>query len=523
MGEQGRLLELERRPESEDEAIPAVPLGELKLRRPERRQIVFGEIDVERLVAEDHPVRAIWELSGRLDLSGFALGLRSRLGAAGRRPWDPRLLTAIWIWAYSQAISSAREIERQSKWRPELRWLCGLEVVNHHSLSDFRVENAAALEEIFTQVLAALSAEGLVELEQVAVDGTRLRSQGSTSSERRRGTIERHLSAAREAVEKLSRAADEDSQEHSARRQAARKRAAAEKLARLKEALDEVVRLEARRAEQHDEREARVSETEPEARRQRESNGGYGLGYNAQFATDAKEKIVVGVELTATASDGPQLQPALADVERRLGRKPRQALADEGYNSRANIEALAAAGIEFATPAPELAKGKHSAARAAGIAPGYEAQFFIWDEGTGTFRCPAGKRLEYRRMSQKRGRKYRQYQAKRSDCMECEQRQRCCPKSYERGRTVSCAEEDELMARHREWMQSERAKAAYRRRAETAEFPNAWLKERFGVRKFRVRGLLKARMELLWAMLAYNVAQWVRLVWRGGQTAAAAA
>ena len=58
-----------------------------------------------------------------------------------------------------------------------------------------------------------------------------------------------------------------------------------------------------------------------------------------------------------------------------------------------------------------------------------------------------------------------------------------------------------------------RAKEAYRRRSEVAEFPNAWLKERFGVRKFRVRGLRKARSELLWAMLAYNVRVWIRLAW----------
>ena len=77
---------------------------------------------------------------------------------------------------------------------------------------------------------------------------------------------------------------------------------------------------------------------------------------------------------------------------------------------------------------------------------------------------------------------------------------------------MSLPEEDELTARHREWM---------RREAETAEFPNAWLKERFGVRKFRVRGLSKVRAELLWAMLAYNVAQWVRLVWREPMAVAA--
>ena len=47
-----------------------------------------------------------------------------------------------------------------------------------------------------------------------------------------------------------------------------------------------------------------------------------------------------------------------------------------------------------------------------------------------------------------------------------------------------------------------------------AEFPNACLKERMRLRKFRLRGLRKARSELLWAVLAYNVGHWIRLVWR---------
>ncbi len=69
-------------------------------------------------------------------------------------------------------------------------------------------------------------------------------------------------------------------------------------------------------------------------------------------------------------------------------------------------------------------------------------------------------------------------------------------------------------------MGTERAKAAYRRRSETAEFPNAWLKQRLGVRKFRVKGLRKARSELLWAMPAYNVQQWIRLAWRPAEASA---
>ena len=179
MGEQRRLLELEQRPANETETAPPTPLDELQLRRPDRRQITYARIDVERLVADDHAVRAIWELTGKLDLSGFAAGLRTRLGPAGRPAWDPRLPAAIWIWAYSEGIASARELERQSHYRPELQWLCGLEIVNPHSLSEFRVKNAAALETIFTQVLALLSQEGLIDLAQVAVDGTRVRACAS--------------------------------------------------------------------------------------------------------------------------------------------------------------------------------------------------------------------------------------------------------------------------------------------------------------------------------------------------------
>lgn len=63
-------------------------------------------------------------------------------------------------------------------------------------------------------------------------------------------------------------------------------------------------------------------------------------------------------------------------------------------------------------------------------------------------------------------------------------------------------------------MATPEAKAIYRQRGAVAEFPNAWLKEKMGLRKFRVRGLVKAGMELLWASLSYNVMAWIRLCWR---------
>ena len=170
MAEQITLIQLEQRRASEPSVEPPIPMERLKLRRPDRRQVTFRAVEIEQLVGAGHPVRAIWELSGRLDLSGFTGALRTQRDQGGRAAWDPRLLVAVWIWAYSEGISSAREIERQMDYRPELEWLCGMEVVNHHTLSDFRVGHAEALEQIFTQVLAVLSQAGLIDLRQVAVE-----------------------------------------------------------------------------------------------------------------------------------------------------------------------------------------------------------------------------------------------------------------------------------------------------------------------------------------------------------------
>jgi transposase len=69
-------------------------------------------VDVERLIVEEHPVRAIGERVGRLDLDALYAPIRSLEGSASRSALDPRLLICLWIYAYSRGIGSAREIAR---------------------------------------------------------------------------------------------------------------------------------------------------------------------------------------------------------------------------------------------------------------------------------------------------------------------------------------------------------------------------------------------------------------------------
>jgi transposase len=85
-------------------------------------------------------------------------------------------MISLWVYGLSRGISSARELSEWCDWEPGLQWLCGLESVNYHSLSTFRAAHGEALKKLFIEVLGVLSAEGLVSLERVTVDGTRIRA-----------------------------------------------------------------------------------------------------------------------------------------------------------------------------------------------------------------------------------------------------------------------------------------------------------------------------------------------------------
>ena len=183
----------------------------------DREQLFWRMVDVERLIAEDHPARAIWEFVGKLDLSGYTVQIRAVEGMAGRPSLNPQLLISLWIYAYSQGVGSARAIERLCEFDPAYQWLTGTVVVNAHSLSDFRVENEEALKGLFVQVLALLSADGLITLERVMQDGTKIKASAASNSFRGKERIEKAMTAALEQVEAVNQIPEEESSRRTAK------------------------------------------------------------------------------------------------------------------------------------------------------------------------------------------------------------------------------------------------------------------------------------------------------------------
>jgi len=202
-------------------------------------------------VPGQHAVRMVAALVETLDVSGFAEPIKARAGVAGRDATDPGLLVGLWLYACIRGIGSARELARRCEESAAFRWLCGGVTVNHRLLSDFRGDHGAALDELFTQVIASLVDKELVAVSRVSQDGVRVRVSAGAGSFRREERLQKLLGESKQHVEELRRQLEnpESSGGLSTKQRAARRRAAKEKQQRLEQAIAQLPELKQKQEE----------------------------------------------------------------------------------------------------------------------------------------------------------------------------------------------------------------------------------------------------------------------------------
>jgi len=317
---------------------------------PNRAQVELYPCDLEALLPAGHAARLVWRFVDGLSLDAFYAAIRAREGRPGRPPIDPKVLIALWLYATIDGVGSAREVDRLCQQHDAYRWIRGGLSVNYHTLSDFRVDHQAALNDLLTQSIAALIKRNVITLVRVAQDGTRVRASAGIRSFRRRPTLEEALRVARRQVERTARQADGAAL---SRQAAAQARAAAEQVARVDEALAEMPAVEAAKARNTSKATPRVSTTDPEARVMKMTDGGYRPAYNVHFATDVDSRAIVGVTVTNVGSDQPAFLPMLDQIIERTGQAPASELVDGGFVTHEAITAADAAGVTVYAPVPK--------------------------------------------------------------------------------------------------------------------------------------------------------------------------
>ena len=323
----------------------------LRLRCANRADVLRVPARLENLIAPDHPARQIWEMVQGLDLSEFYVDIQVDAGTPGAPATDPLILVTLWVYATSQGETCARAVADLCVNHLAYIWLCGGVSMNYHTLSDFRIQYGAALDQLMTQVVRRMRDAGLIEFDAHAQDGMRVRASAGAASFHREATLSKSLETAQ--VQVLAQARAAETSDVSAGAQAAQERAAQERVDRLTAALAELPAARAVKpaAERGD---ARVSSTDPEARVMKMADGGFRPAYNWEFVVDTARLVITGVEVINAGSDKAQTLPMLAEDQRRTGRLPHDWLMDGGFVTLSAIEAAEAERhVRVLAPVPE--------------------------------------------------------------------------------------------------------------------------------------------------------------------------
>jgi transposase len=317
--------------------------------RPDRAQLYWDAVDLESQLPPDHFARVVWQFVESLDLLELYAAIRARGEAPGRPATDPQVLLAVWLYATSEGIGSARAVERLCEQHAAYRWLCGHVPVNYHGLSDFRTAHAGLLDRILTESVASLAATGLISLEEVAIDGTKVAASAGRGSFRDESGLERYEARARRRIERLRAELGEDPSAGGRQREAARARAereVAERAAAARRKLAALQEEKRKREETHAKAEAgkkppKASTSDPQARLMKMADGAFRAAYNVIIAATTTTQVVLGIKPTDRRNDTGTAEPMLDDIAVRYQVTPKRVLLDTRAVTQPEIKNLA--------------------------------------------------------------------------------------------------------------------------------------------------------------------------------------
>lgn len=469
----------------------------------DRDQLVLFEEKIDGMIEADNLVRFIDAYADKLDLKALEIhNIDNTLGAPGYRP---ALYLKIYIYCYLNKIRSSRKIERECQRNLELLWLTCRLAPDHWSISNFRKQNKAALQNIFKEFLKFCHQLNLISFNLVAVDGTKLRAQNSMSNVYKRSELEKAMKGIESKIEEyLAELEVNDKKEQddyefltsNIPQKLKYLEGRKEKLGKVQTVFEENPALQ------------RYFANDPDSSFQRD-NGRCVVGYNCQTAVDEKNKLIVAVDVVQETNDLHQLGNMMGKVAEEKQdlkvEKKTLGVADAGYHTEAEIlEVMEDKDLEVFIPHPldvkkRLKLGKESKTKIP--AKGFRLEDFYYDAVNDWFVCPKGQRLVKKWNTFNRSGVDRQrYHG--GNCSRCPSKPLCTPSPL--GRKLQVSVNFIKMDIFKKKITSDLGKRIIRKRKELAEHPFGTIKRTFGYTYFMQRGLEKVRSEFSFISFIYN-------------------
>ena len=505
----------------------------------ERDQLVLIGTTLSERIPDDHSVRLFWELLGTYDWTPWESTYH---GHRGQPPIHPRIVAGVLLYGLTQGIRSSRRLEWACGHAVDFMWLAEGRTLDHSTLCDFRRGFGRELKDLVRHIGRLACAMGVVRLNCVALDGTKVAASSSRHDTRTADSIQAELadldrrldallaeSEAVDAAESATLFGEDTAPVTSVPKALASAQA---RQTQLKKALACLEKRQAAGSTQ-----TKVAFSDPEAPILPNKGGGYAPNYTPVLATDAQQGLIVAETVLSDEAEASALLPLLDEVQDTLEQVPAQALADSGFCTTDNLSGVEQRGVDaYIAPAGERLEGPSQTASAqtnvaarpdlrVPVASELHASLprtptgvlakeaFVYDVPTDTYWCPMGRPLPLLKVvtEQKRGEAVQRRIYACQSCAACPLHGACAGSSPQRRlRSLGAAPWREQMAAK---VHSEHGRRIYRQRMSLAESPNGIIKSVLGARQFLLRGVERVQTEWRWICTAYNLrilAKWLR-------------
>lgn len=473
---------------------------------PRDQLYLFNEC-IDNLVEGNNPVRIIDVYVESIDLASLDFILPEL--RTGKPPYRPELLLKIYIYGYNERIRSSRRLEKECQRNKEMIWLTEGLSPDFKTIADFRKNNKRAIMNIFKEFLMFCKQAGLLSLETVGIDGTKMRAQNSRNNVYRREEIGKIQKRIQEKIDEYLSVLDKEDEKEGEDIKTNKNEVEEvvnrlKKLKRHKNKVDEIKNLF-----EGDKSLDIYFATDNDARFQNDG-GKIRAGYNSQIAGDEKNKLIIVNDVTNESNDLKQMSPMimkLEEVKEALGIGSKtKAIMDAGYDSEQEIlKNKDNKGIDIiVADKKESSKNKdykNGKERVPG--KGFKAEDFIYNKEKDTYICPEGKELKktHKKTSkEKSGREVFEYQC--YECNECKSRNNCT--NNKRGRSIKVSVNKEVLDNFKKRMQEVKNKKLISRRKEIIEHPFGTIKRNLGFTYFMQKGLEKVKTEFSLICFTYN-------------------
>ena len=492
-----------------------------------RDQILLFSPTLDDSISDDHPVRLLDEILRAQDWSAWE---QEYDGTRGQPPIPPWVMAGVILYGLMRRIRSSRQLEYACGHNIDFMWLSEGRRIDHTTLCKFRTKFKQPLKQLFKDLGRLAMTMGLIQLVEIAFDGTRVKADASRLHTWTAERVEAALGELEKQVEQMLSEAEATDAADATRWSEGPPRQLPPELAdakgrqeKLREVLARLQEADAARKQDGIKSPAQLPKADTDSTVMPNKEGGYAPNYTPVAATDGAADFIVDCDVIAGPHEHTELLPSVDRIEENFAQKPGGVAADAAFGTGPNLAGMEQRQVEFYTPveSPSPQEG-NPAKRDDPRQPVPEADWpklprnpkkklakccFVYEEAADRYYCPMGKAMPYRETKKYGGsqgeKAVRIYACK--ECSGCPLAAECRDAKAKRGRTVTRDGYEPWRERMHAKLQTEAGKQTYHRRMHVGETPFAVIKGILGVRRFLLRGLEKVRTEWRWVCTACNL------------------